>query len=281
MDTVFKTLKKDVILFDGGMGTELMKRLGKPEISPWENLLHPETVVGIHKDYCAAGCDVLTANTFGAYALKARGRFDADAAARRAIGNAQAALSAFPDKKRLIALDVGSLGALIEPYGDLSETEAFDNFARLIKSGAGADFICIETMSDLNECRIALEAARAAGGLPVVVSMTFDERGRTFMGATIEQFAELAGAFRVAAAGFNCGLPPEKFPPLVREWKRRSGLPLIVRPNADAATAVEDFAKEAAALVEAGVPVIGGCCGTGPEHIKALRERLRELRIEN
>ena len=187
----------------------------------------------------------------------------------------------------LVALDVGPIGRLLEPLGDLPFDEAYAAFREMVEAGAeaGADLIVIETMSDLAEARAALLAAKENSGLPVWVTMTFEAGGRSFVGVTVPSMALTLTGLGADAIGFNCSLGPREMLPLVRELREWTELPLILKPNAglpDPATGryavtAEDFAavmKEAAAL---GVRILGGCCGTTPDFIRALDEATRDL----
>ena len=228
-----------------------------------------------------AGAQILCANTFGANREKLgrTGRTveevvppSVEIARRAARGRA------------LVALDVGPTGQLLEPTGTLRFEEAVDIFAQTVRAGvqAGADLILIETMTDLQEARAALLAAKENSSLPVIVTMTYEERGRTFLGCDPASAALTLEGMGADAIGVNCSLGPREMPPLVRELTRWSTLPIAIKPNAglpDPGGAgyditAEEFAGSMAELTGLGVKLYGGCCGTTPEYIALLREKL-------
>ena len=183
-----------------------------------------------------------------------------------------------------VALDVGPTGELLEPYGELSEAEAYARFARLIAARGDADFVWIETMSDLNEARLALQAAKTGCDLPVFVSMTFQKNGRTMMGNTPEEVVRSLEAAGADALGMNCSLGPRESLPIFRQLAEYAHVPLIAKPNAgmpDPATGAypmdaETFAGCMLEFIDAGAAYVGGCCGTTPAYIEALCARLKE-----
>ena len=274
---------KRQLLFDGAMGTMLQKA-GLPAGTPPEkmNLTAPEAVEKIHASYRAAGSDILTANTFGASRRKL-GEDPAPcitagiAAARRAAG---AGCS--------VALDVGPLGTLLEPFGEMSFEEAYRQFAEVMEAGekAGADLVLIETMSDLLEAKAALLAAKERTGLPVFVTMTFGEDGKTFLGVDPAAAAVMLTSLGADVIGLNCSMGPGELRPVLGEILRNTHLPVMIQPNAglprlaDGETVYdvtpEEFAQWGRAFLEDGAAILGGCCGTSPEHIRALRRVLDE-----
>ena len=270
------------ILLDGGMGTMLQARgLGVQESPELAALEHPDWVRDIHRAYVEAGTQILCANTFGANREKLRrtGKTPAEvipasiAVAKEAAGD-----------RALVALDIGPIGQLLEPTGILKFEEAVDLFKEEIAAGveAGADLIVVETMTDLQECRAALLAAKETCGLPVMVTMTYEERGRTFLGCNPASAALTLEGLGADAIGVNCSLGPREMPPLVKELTRWSTLPIAIKPNAglpDPSGAgyditAEEFAAAMADLTELGVKLYGGCCGTTPEYIALLNRAL-------
>ena len=270
------------ILLDGGMGTMLQARgLGVQESPELAALEHPDWVRDIHRAYVEAGTQILCANTFGANREKLRrtGKTPAEvipasiAVAKEAAGD-----------RALVALDIGPIGQLLEPTGILKFEEAVDLFKEEIAAGveAGADLIVVETMTDLQECRAALLAAKETCGLPVMVTMTYEERGRTFLGCDPASAALTLEGLGADAIGVNCSLGPREMPPLVKELTRWSTLPIAIKPNAglpDPSGAgyditAEEFAAAMADLTELGVKLYGGCCGTTPEYIALLNRAL-------
>lgn len=260
----------------------MLQKAGLPAGTPPEemNLTAPEAVERIHEAYAAAGADVLTANTFGA-SRKKLGKDPAPyiaagiAAARRAAGGQKA-----------VALDVGPLGVLLEPFGGTSFEEAYGQFAEIVEAGerAGADLVLIETMSDLLEAKAALLAARERTGLPVFVTMTFGEDGRTFLGVDPAAAAVTFTSLGADGIGLNCSMGPRELRPLLGEILRNTHLPVMIQPNAGLPrlaggetvydVAPEEFARWGRLFLEDGAVILGGCCGTSPEHIRALRQVL-------
>jgi len=270
------------LYFDGGMGTLLHER-GLTEDPVRLNLTHGETIAGIHRQYLTVGATVLTANTFGAYTHK---HADAAELIRAAIGHA---CKAGENGGYTVALDMGPLGAMLEPYGDMTYDEAYTLFAQAANTGkeCGADMILIETFYCITELEAAVKAATAAG-LPVFATMTFDQRGRTTMGIPIKRMAQDLAEWGVTALGMNCGLGPEAYCELLPQLLDATKLPILIQPNAGLPTIIdgktvynvtpEDFAKvmeQIAALADARGHLLhlGGCCGTTPAHIKAMINR--------
>ena len=270
------------VLLDGGMGTMLQARglkLGEyPELAALE---HPDWLLDIHRAYVAAGSQILCANTFGANREKLRrtGRTVEEvippsiALARQAAGG-----------RALVALDLGPIGQLLEPTGSLDFETAVDIFAQEVRAArdAGADLVMVETMTDLQECRAALLAVKENSDLPVMVSLTYEERGRTFLGHSPAAAALTLEGMGADAIGVNCSLGPREMPPLVEELTRWTTLPISVKPNAglpDPGGAgyditAEEFADAMAALTQLGVKCYGGCCGTTPDYIAKLARAL-------
>ncbi len=264
-----------MILLDGAMGTELMKRgVSGGRFPELVNLTAPSAVQAIHRDYLEAGSRILYACTFGANPLKARGE-----AVAPVIGAALAnARSAAGDQAR-VALDVGPLGQLLEPYGDLTEEEARAAFREVFAAGGAADLIVLETFFDLSELQLAMEAAgEVLPGKPIFATMTFQQSGRTLTGVTVEEMARVLEAAGASAVGLNCSLGPVEALPLAAALREATELPLIVKPNAgmpDPATGA--YPMDAAAFAEAMAPILalgvqyaGGCCGTDPDYIRNL-----------
>ena len=270
-----------ILLLDGAMGTMLQARGLPPGARPelW-NLENPAAVQKVHQAYVAAGSQVLYANTFGAYAPKLAntGRTVEEVVAA-GVGLAKAACQ---DASVQVALDLGPLGAMLEPLGALSFEEAYRLFAQTVQAGvkAGADLIVIETMGDLYEAKAALLAAKENARLPVAVTMTFEESGRTFAGCSIPSMAHTLEGLGADAIGLNCSLGPVQLAPLIRELCSHTRLPVIAKPNAgmpDPLTGAYDmgpaaFAKAMLPCLEAGASIFGGCCGTDPAYIQALAQ---------
>jgi len=270
------------------MGTMLQAKglaLGEhPELAALE---HPDWLLDIHRAYVEAGTQILCANTFGANRekLKRTGK-TVEEVIPPSIALAKEAAAG----RALVALDLGPTGQLLEPTGSLDFETAVDIFAQEVRSAvsAGADLVMIETMTDLQECRAALLAVKENSDLPVLVSMTYEERGRTFLGHSPACAALTLEGMGADAIGVNCSLGPREMPALVEELTRWTTLPLSVKPNAglpDPGGAgyditAEQFAQAMAELAELGVKCYGGCCGTTPEYIARLCQALEGRTIQ-
>ena len=270
-------------LFDGGMGSMLQRAgLTAGESPERLNLTAPEVVEGIHRAYVQAGADIITANTFGA----SRRKLGEDPAPYIAAGIALAKRAG----AAYTALDIGPLGGMLEPFGDMSFDEAYGMFAEIAEAGAeaGADLVLIETMSDLLEAKAALLAVRERTDLPVFVTMTFGEDGRTFLGTDPAAAAVTLTALGADVIGLNCSMGPRQLRGALREILRCTHLPVMIQPNAGIPRLVdgqtvydvepEEFALCAGEFLEDGAAILGGCCGTTPEHIRALRPLLEGRR---
>ena len=276
-------LQKPFVLLDGAMGTMLQKSgLPMGALPELYNLTQPETITAIHQAYIKAGADVIYANTFGANRHKLAGSgFTPEQVIAAGIA---AARQAARGTGALVALDVGPIGELLEPAGSLSFDSAYEIFSQEITAGAaaGADLIAIETMTDLNETRAALLAAKENTDLPVICTMTFEESGRTFTGCSIPSMALTLEGLGADAVGINCSLGPDQLPPLVEELAKWTRLPIVVKPNAglpdpssqEYNIGPEQFAGYIAALIPYGIKIAGGCCGTTPEYLGMLRKAL-------
>lgn len=265
-------------ILDGAMGTMFQQNGLKPgELPELVNLTDPALVTRIQRMYVEAGSQVLYANTFGANRHKLTGTgHTVLEVVLAAVRNARAAGN--PDT--MIALDVGPLGELLEPMGTLSFEAAYDEFAEMMRAGdkAGADLVVIETMTDLYETKAALLAAKEQTELPVMVTMSFDETGRTFTGCTVASMARTLEGLGADAIGVNCSVGPEQLVEIIRELRANTRLPVIAKPNAGLPDpqdghydlSPEEFAKTMLTLIEAGASIVGGCCGTSPDYIRAL-----------
>lgn len=272
---LFHPKDKPFVILDGSMGTMLQKRGMKPGTIPeLLNITDPDLVQSVHRDYARAGSDIVYANTFGANPDKFAGTgYSLEDIIQAAIRNVR---EAAPDC--LCALDIGPLGQLLEPLGTLSFEEAYERFAAVVEAGKNADLIVIETMADLYETKAALLAAKEHSDLPVLVSMTFQEDGRTFTGTTPEIFARTMTGLGADCLGINCSAGPDTLVPLLKEVLANTHLPVAAKPNAglpdpqDGSYSLSDtdFVKGILPALEAGVTVVGGCCGTTPDTIRAL-----------
>lgn len=290
---LLERLGKELLYFDGGMGTLLQSKGLKPgELPEVWNIEHADEVVDIHRRYFEAGSDIVLANTFGANALKFHdGSYDLREIVHAAIDNVKkgAALGAGDCRKTYTALDVGPTGKLLKPMGDLGFEEAYEAFREVMKYGeeAGADLIHIETMSDTYEVKAAVLAAKENTNLPVFATMIFDEKGKLLTGGDVPCVVSLLEGLRVDALGINCGMGPEQMLPILEEILAYTSLPVIVKPNAGLPKQKngqvyydvdpDQFARTMEKIVDMGACVIGGCCGTTPEHIAAMIERTRGM----
>ena len=280
------------LFLDGAMGTQLQKRgLGPGEIPELWNLTHPQDIHSVHAAYFAAGTDVVYANTFGANSAKYHGdaRLADVIAAGVSIAREAASSASSPGKPRFVALDVGPTGRLLKPAGDFEFDAAYDAFAEQIAIGAkaGADLVVVETMGDTLELKAAVLAAKENCSMPVFATVALGEDGKLLTGGDVECVATLLAGLRVDALGFNCGLGPDKMLPYLERLARCAPLPLIVKPNAGMPKVVDgetvftvdpdEFAADVADLVAAGASIVGGCCGTTPEHIAAVSSRLAKV----
>lgn len=284
----FKSLlNKPFVVLDGAMGTMLQNQgmsLGSlPELL---NLTHPERITEIHRAYIESGADIIYTNTIGANRCKLeRSGFTVDEVVSAGV---RAAKRATEGTECLVALDIGSTGQMLEPAGSLSFDEATEIFAEQVRAGvkAGADLIVLETLTDLGEARAAVLAAKENSSLPVICTMTFEKTRRTFTGCRISSMALTLEGLGIDAIGINCSLGPDELAPLVEELARWTTLPIIVKPNAglpdpcsgEYSISPERFAEHIGKLVPLGIKIVGGCCGTTPETITAIKTVLESTR---
>lgn len=279
--------RRRFVFLDGGMGTQLQKRGLKPGQKPELAALEmPETLKAIHAEYAAAGADLLLANTFGANARKLAGTgYSVAQVVQTSLACAQEAATT---TGALVGLDIGPLGELLAPAGTLPFEEAYDAFAEIVQAGvqAGADFVFLETMTDLYELKAAILAAKENSQLPVFVSMSFESRGRTFTGCTVESYGVTAAGLGADAIGINCSLGPAEILPFAQRLCRTvpAGIPVFVKPNAGLPNPdgsynldADEFAREMQAYAAIGVSMVGGCCGTTPAYIAKLKEAFSPL----
>lgn len=279
-------LGKRLVFVDGGMGTMLQAAglTGGEAPERW-NLTHPETVAEVHRAYLAAGCDIVTANTFGATGA----RFGAELQKVIQAGVKLARQGVEEAGHGFAAFDMGPTGKLLAPYGELPFQETVSLYRQAAAWGAeaGADLIIIETMGDPYEMKAAVLGAREACDLPILATMMADVNGRLLTGGTVETMAVLLDGLGVTALGLNCGLGgPEMFP-LLRRIRRVTERPLLCSPNAGLPrmeggrtvfpAGPEAFAQAQRELAQAGAWLLGGCCGTTPEHIRAMVAACREV----
>jgi len=288
MKKLLKRLKQDKILVaDGAIGTMLMSHLKLGESPESINLTHPEILEEIASLYLDAGADIIQTNTFGASPLKLS-LYSLEDKTEEINRNAVLAVRKVVGNRAYILASCGPSSKLLKPYGDTDPEVVYNSFERQIKAliSAGVDIICIETMTDLREATLAIKAAKTVSpSIPIIATMTFDLTPRgfyTIMGVNIEEAVsglEMAGADII---GSNCGNGIENMIKIALEFKKYTNLPLIIQPNTgppklEGNTPVyqetpEFIAEKAKELVAIGVSIIGGCCGTTPEHIRAIRK---------
>jgi len=282
----------EILCSDGAWGTQLMARGLKPGDSPEAlNLSNPEALVEVATLYVEAGAQLVTTNTFGGSSLKLHS-YALDDRTEEINRAAVEALKPVVADKAYILASVGPTGKLLKPYGDTEPEAIAEAFGRQTRAliEAGADLICVETMIDINEARLAIEAARShSAEIPIVATMTFDATPRGFfttMGVTVEQAC--AGLVEAGAniVGSNCGNGIDKMVEIAGEFATHSSVPVIIQSNAGVPENVggeviypespEFMAQRVGQLIDLGVVIIGGCCGTGPDHIRAIRAAIDE-----
>ncbi len=287
MNIITDKMGKQMLFFDGAMGTMLQgSGLKAGELPEILNITNPELISSVHKKYFDAGCNIITSNTFGANRCKLKDSgYSVEQIVNAAIGCAKSAREQCSDTSdKFIAMDMGPIGRLIEPMGDLSFDEAYDLFKEMAICGenAGADLILIETMGATYEIKAAVLAAKENTNLPVFVTCAFDQNSKLFTGANVGAVVAMLEGLRVDAFGLNCGFGPDELYPVVEEMCRISSTPIIFNPNAglpkqkDGVTffdvTPDAFAVSMRKAADLGLCVMGGCCGTTPEHIGAMIE---------
>jgi len=278
--------KPDVTLLDGASGTRLWalaEAAGLPKEPTWRyNLSRPELVTQVGREYAEAGSEILLANTFAANRLSLKGEADVAETVRAGVACAREAAGG----RCRVALDVGPLAGMLEPYGDLEEAETEAVFAEQIDAGAdaGADLILLETFMDVRMLRCAMRAARRHP-LPLLCSMTFRDDGRSFVGDSPEDLARTAEELGADAVGMNCSPTPDIALPILRRIAAATTLPLLLKPNAGLPVKGPDgtsFPYTAQMFADAVAPALelprlrylGACCGSTPEFIRALKQMI-------
>lgn len=280
-------IKENVLLLDGAMGTVLQNsavEIGKyPESL---NITHPQLITSVHEEYFKIGSKLVLTNTFGASCHKLAGcEYSPAQIIEAAVKNAKTAAEKYSG---YVALDIGPLGQLLEPMGSLTFEEAYEDFAAQIKAGvkAGADLIFIETMTDLYEVKAAVLAAKENCEKPVFVTMSFEQNMRTFSGTSLSAMAVTLDALGVDAMGINCSLGPVEMLPMAQELAKWTDTPLIIKPNAGMPCLVggktvynindKDFSDAMEKIMDLGVNIVGGCCGTSPQMLKMFFEKSKQ-----
>ena len=282
-------MEENIVIFDGAMGTQLQnKGLNLGDVPEVLNITNGNIIEEIHKEYIDAGANVITTNTFGANELKLQQvEYSVEELIDSAVLNAKKAAEG---RKVYIALGLGPIGQLIEPMGNLTFDEAYNIYKRQIVAGvkSGVNLILIETMTDLYEAKAAVLAAKENSDLPVIVTMTFEKDRRTFTGCLPSSMAITLEGLGVDGLGINCSLGPKEIVPIVEELLKWTNLPILVQANAGLplvdqghtryCVGAEEFAEEYYKLVKFGVNLLGGCCGTSPEYIKKIKEKISGLK---
>ncbi|HXB73947.1 MAG TPA: homocysteine S-methyltransferase family protein [Candidatus Acidoferrales bacterium] len=287
-------IKEHPLLGDGAMGTQLMLAgLEQGNCGEAWNLTQPERVLAIQRRYAEAGSDCILTNTFGASRIMLNRHGNAGLAGAINRAGVEIVREAFGVRPGYIIGDIGPFGGLMEPYGDFTETvvrEAFQEQARALVE-AGADAILIETQTSLEELLLGIEAARQAGAKCVIGSMAYDvtldgSTFRTMMGVDPERAATFMEEHGADIVALNCGtgMDMERARQAVGRYKQVTALPVMVQPNAGQPKLVnmkvvydevpEQMVKGVGPLLEAGANIIGGCCGSTPEHIRAFRQAI-------
>ena len=281
-----------MLFFDGGTGTLLQERGLKPgELPELWSIEHIEEMIDIHSQYFEAGSDIVLANTFGANKFKFESdEYTLEDIVTSAIINVKegAYLGVHDGREVYAGLDLGPTGKLLKPMGQLSFEEAYEAYKEVVIYGAeaGADLIHIETMSDTYELKAAVLAAKENSSLPVFATVVFDEKGKLLTGADIPSVVALLEGLGVDALGVNCGLGPKQMLPILDEIMKYASVPVIVKPNAGLPkqkdgevyydVTPEEFVQYMEEIVKHGASLIGGCCGTTPEHISGITKALKE-----
>lgn len=299
MENIKKTdflsyLKDNTVFLDGGMGTLLQKRGLRPgELPERWNISHPDVIIDIHKSYYDSGSNVVCTNTFGANSLKYDDKELNDVILGGIKNARKAAEISTGNQQKFVALDIGPLGKLLKPFGDLDFEEAVEIFKNTVKIGlkGNPDLILIETMNDSYETKAALLAVKESCDLPVFVSNAYSENSKLMTGASPKTMVAICESLGADAIGANCSLGPKELERVVDELLEYASIPVLFKPNAGLPKSVdgetvfdvsaEDFALEVKKQIEKGVRVAGGCCGTTPEYIKSLTQSLENSDLSN
>lgn len=289
--TLKEYMKDNVLILDGGMGTLLQKAGLMPgELPERWNIEHPEIIEKIHLSYYDSGSNAVLSNTFGANLFKFS-KEELYVIIEAAVNNAKKAREgSVSQKEKFIALDIGPCGKMLKPYGELDFEAAVSLFAETVKAGVkcGVDFIFIETMNSSYETKAALLAAKENSDLPVFVSNAYGEDGKLLSGTTPSAMAAMLEGMGADAIGCNCSLGPKQLSDVVNELLACCSVPVIMKPNAGLPVVIDgktcydvtqvEFAEEVVNKVNDGVCVVGGCCGTTPDYVKELSERLHGVK---
>jgi 5-methyltetrahydrofolate--homocysteine methyltransferase len=279
-----------VLIADGATGTNLQKRGLQPgQLNETWSFEHPEEIVRLHREFIQAGSDILLTNTFQASALRLAAAGMVGKAREVNTRAVELARQAIGQASILVGGSVGPTGQLLKPYGPLSEEQMSESFAEQIQAlaEAGVDFLVIETHFDLKEAGLALKAARACCSLPAVVSFSYDRGTRTMMGVKPSQMAAEFVKLGADVLGINCGRSLEDNLQALKELRQATSLPVWFKPNAGLPHAdaqgnsiydvtPEQMGAQAAGWIASGAQVVGGCCGTSPEHLAQIALSVRK-----
>ncbi len=278
---------KELLFFDGAMGSMLQKTALKTgELPERLNISSPDVIINIHKQYLEAGSDIISANTFGAFSTKYDNLEEIIFAA---VKNAKTAISQSGLSDKYVALDMGSVGKLLKPLGELEFEQCYEIFktSAVLGEKAGADLVIIETISDTYEAKAALLAVKENTSLPVIITMTFEENGCALTGADVLAMTALAEALGADALGINCGLGPKQIKAMFEKLVKYASIPILLQPNAglphveNSVTVYdvepEEFAEYMADFAKKGAWLLGGCCGTTPQHIRKTAELCKNI----
>lgn len=287
-------LGKNLLIFDGAMGTQLQNAgLSAGDIPEELNIDRPDLLKTIHMNYLKAGADFITTNTFGCNRLKmAESKYEAKDMLLAAVENARAARTeAGREDDSYIVLDIGPIGQLLEPMGTLTFDEAYDIILEQVEAVKDkVDLVLFETMSDLYEVKAGVLAVKEHTDLPVFVTMTFEQNGRTLSGNDPETFVNVVEGMGVDALGVNCSLGPDELKPIIDEILEKSSIPVILQPNAGLPclehgethyhVTPEEYVESMKDYMARGAAIVGGCCGTTPEFIEKLAKAAPETVAE-
>lgn len=287
-------LGKNLLIFDGAMGTQLQNAgLSAGDIPEELNIDRPDLLKTIHMNYLKAGADFITTNTFGCNRLKmAESKYEAKDMLLAAVENARAARTeAGREDDSYIVLDIGPIGQLLEPMGTLTFDEAYDIILEQVEAVKDkVDLVLFETMSDLYEVKAGVLAVKEHTDLPVFVTMTFEQNGRTLSGNDPETFVNVVEGLGVDALGVNCSLGPDELKPIIDEILEKSSIPVILQPNAGLPclehgethyhVTPEEYVESMKDYMARGAAIVGGCCGTTPEFIEKLAKAAPETVAE-
>ncbi len=281
-------LERRVLILDGAMGTEILRRRGeKPEFAEQLNFDEPELILSIHRDYVDAGADIIETNTFSLNLFRLRQLGIGEERLCDYIARAVELARRAAGERAFVAGSCGPSGKLPKPIGDAEVEEIFENYYKIVRCFAkeGVDLIQFETMIDVFEASIAVRAAKEASALPVLVSMTFTEEGRTVTGSDPETAYHILEASQADFLGANCGREIEEFVGIAETLRRISSKPFAIYPNAGLPETVdgkpvyrmkpEQFLPFVEKFRQAGASILGGCCGTTPDFIRLIASRFK------